>query len=358
MKLNQFAFNGLLVLLPFAWTVPQALACTTTGFTPDGGITYLTAALINPAGTVSGDVDATGCNIAIYYGPGSQGQVLGASIHSATYYGVLNNGVFVSIQYSTVYDIGDTPLGGAQHGVAISFTPGAQGNVVANTIWNYQKAGIKAAGAGTRAYIQYNTVIGQGPVNYIAQNGIELGLGAQGSVLNNMVVGNSYTGSGETSSGGILLYGGPGYGGATETGITVQKNTLVGNDVGIWFSNIGGSPSYLPVTTPTQNQAVNNTIRNNAVNNTTGNGPTQGYQAGISDQGDGDIIEGNSICGIGYTGGISPSAALYVIDVTDTNNAIVEFNTTCSAAGPVTSSPYLDTPASFSRRPVRASHSQ
>ena len=94
--------------------------------------------------------------------------------------------------------------------------------------------------------------------------------------------------------------------------------------------------SYNPVTTPTQNQALDNTIRNNAVNNVSGDGHPDGYQAGISDQGDGDIIKGNSICGIGYTPVAVPPPYLYVIDITDTNNATVANNTTCSATGPVT----------------------
>lgn len=41
-----------------------APTCTVTGFVRDG--INLTAAQINPA-TVSGDVDATGCNIGVYY---------------------------------------------------------------------------------------------------------------------------------------------------------------------------------------------------------------------------------------------------------------------------------------------------
>ena len=233
MKLSKLAFNGLPVLLSFAWTVPQALACTPTGFMKD--MMNLTAALINPGGTVSGDVDATGCNIGVYYGPLHKGVVNGASIHSANYYGVVNNGPSVTVQNSTVYDIGETPLNGDQHGVAIYFAFGsvAQGNILANVIWNYQKAGIVVDGPEARSNVENNTVVGQGPVNFIAQNGIEFGLGSQGTVVNNLVVGNSYTGMNNASSGGILVFGGAYFGGATENGITVQQNILVGNDVGL-----------------------------------------------------------------------------------------------------------------------------
>lgn len=346
---RQFASPVLSVLLALTWTVPQALACTATGFVRDS--INLTAALINPTGTVSGDVDGTGCNIVVYYRPGANGQVNGASIHGANYYGVVNNGATVTIQNSTVYDIGETPLNGDQHGVAIYWAYGsnAHGNIKANVIWNYQKGGIVVNGPLATSYVQNNTVIGQGPVNYIAQNGIQLGYGAQGNVENNIVVGNSYTGSNNASSGGIILVGGPGYGGATVTGVPVEENIVVGNDVGVWFSNLNAS--FGPVSTPTHDQANNNTIRNNAKNNVSGNGYPNGYQAGVSDQGDQDTIRGNSICGVGYTY-VTPPPYLYAIDVTFTNDVTVKNNTTCSVTGPVTDD--ATAAASFSHGQIRA----
>lgn len=335
MKLIQLAFKGLLVLLLLTWTVPQALAaCTATGFVRDS--INLTAALINPRGVVSGDVDATGCNIGIYYGVGATGLVNGASIHSANYYGVVNNGANVTIQNSTIYDIGETPLNGDQHGVAIYFAYAttAQGNITGNVIWNYQKGGIVVNGPLAKSNVLNNTVIGQGPVDFIAQNGIQLGYGAQGSIKGNLVVGNSYTGAGETASGGIVLVGGAGYAGANEVGIVVQQNIVVGNDIGVWFSNLDAN--YNPIATPTYDQALLNTVRNNSVNNTTGAG-TAGYQAGIVDQGDYDSIVSNSVCGAGYTP-VTPPPYLLFIDVTATNNPIVKNNTTCNATSPVTGS--------------------
>ena len=46
----------------------STLACTPTGLMRDG--INLTAALVNPSGPVTGTVNATGCNIGVYYGPG------------------------------------------------------------------------------------------------------------------------------------------------------------------------------------------------------------------------------------------------------------------------------------------------
>lgn len=314
-------------------------ACTATGYIRDN--INLTAALINPKGTVSGDVDATGCNIAIYYGPGAKGRISGASIHDANYFGVVNNGGNVQIYNSAIYDIGETPLNGAQHGVAVYFAKGSasKGVIQDNVIWNYQKGGIAVNGTGANVQISYNTVVGQGPVNYIAQNGIQIGYGANADATGNIVIGNSYTGNGLTASGGILVVGGDCYGGPFTVGSHVQYNISVGNDVGVWFSNLE-EYCLLPAKKPTKNTASQNTIRNNAVNNTSGWGVVgQGYQAGIADQGNGDSIAQNSICGIGYTP-VTPPPYLFTIDVTVTNKPVVRQNTTCNASGPTTDGLY------------------
>jgi hypothetical protein len=352
MKLARIALRVLPTLLVLPCVAPRALAaCTQTGFVRDN--INLTAALINPAGTVSGDVDATGCNIGIYYGavapppppgpggpggpgPGSE-MVNMASVHGANYYGIVNNGANVTIQNSTVYDIGETPLNGDQHGVGIYFAFGtkATGNITGNVLWNYQKGGI-VVNSLPKVNISNNTVIGQGPVSYIAQNGIQLGYGGEGTISNNLIVGNSYTGAGQTDSAGILYFGGACNGAGTPNSInsTISGNTLVGNDIGIYMSDLDANCNL--ISTPTNNKALNNIIRDNAVNNTTGDGAGAGYQAGILDNGDQDTIQGNSICGIGYTPVATPPPFLFAIDTTFTNNPILKNNTTCSASGPVT----------------------
>src|SRR5207302_1311082 len=129
-----------------------AATCTATGFFRDS--INLTAALINPAGTVSGDVDATGCNIGIYY-VGGHGKVHNANVHGANYFGIVNNGADVSITDSTISDIGEKPFNGTQHGVAIYFAFGsnAKGIVQGNFVWNYQKGGIVVNGPAASALI-------------------------------------------------------------------------------------------------------------------------------------------------------------------------------------------------------------
>ena len=301
-----------------------APVCTPTGFFRDS--INMTAARINP-GDISGDVDATGCNIGVYFT--QNGRVRNANVHGANYFGIVNNGAEVEVANSTISEIGEKPFNGTQHGVAIYWVFGsaAKGNIHDNFIWNYQKGGIVVNGPNASSNIQQNTVIGLGPVDFIAQNGIQAGFGSNTQIQQNTVSGNSYTGANFASSGGVLVVGGDCYGGPATTNTRVQNNTGLGNDVGVWFSNLDASCN--PVSAATKNTANNNALVDNAVTNTTGNGSGP-YQAGISDQGSQDVIQNNYICGPGYPG--TNSGGLFAIDVTFTNNPTVKNNTICPAA--------------------------
>jgi hypothetical protein len=326
--------NGLKMknlIIPLALTVlasTSAMAdCTPTGFFRDG--INMTAAMINPAGTVSGSVNATGCNIGVYYDTGV-GTVDNANIFGSNYFGVLVNGdasiVAVNITNNAIHDIGETPLNGTQHGAAIyyrSFFAGgsATGSVSGNTLTNYQKGGVVANGEGTNVTISGNIVTGQGPVDYIAQNGIQVGYGASATLSGNTVTGNSYKGANFASSGGILVVGGPGFGQCPDLNpcpYTVQThivaNTLTGNDVGVWLSNDSGNG---PPPTPTSIKVQNNTITNCCLTNISGSGTLGiGYQAGISDEGNKDSLLNNKISGAGYAP--TTSGPTFTIDLTST----------------------------------------
>src|SRR5258708_838177 len=300
----------------------------------------MTAAKINQ-GKITGDVNATGCNIGVYYD--TNGLVDKAIIHGANYFGVLVNGDIknpsVDISNSTIHDIGETPLNGTQHGVAIYYrgfgSGSTSGKIWNNTLSNYQKGGIVTNGANTSVDIKGNTVTGQGPVNYIAQNGIQAGYGASAQVRNNTVIGNSYSGANLAASGGIIAVGGAGYGNCPNGNpcpytikTIIDSNTVDGNDVGIWLSNL--DENFNAPTTQTNIKVVNNTISNNGLNNTTGNSATQGYQAGVADQGDNDKIINNTISGNGYNPA-NASASIFVTDIdastTFTNRPKVHANT-------------------------------
>ena len=319
------------IALTLAASAATAATCTPTGFFRDG--INMTAAVINPPGTFSGPLDATGCNIGIFYSAGATGTVNSAEISGANYFGIVVNGdssvVSVDVSDSSIHDIGEDPFNGTQHGVAVYYRscPGgsATGTVSGNSISNYQKGAIVANCEGVSVQITDNTVTGFGPVSFIAQNGIQVGFGASATVMRNTVTGNSYSGSNCASSGGVLVVGGDCYGGALTTKTQIVKNTLTGNDVGAFLSNLDASCN--PPSTQTNVKVINNVISNEAVSNTTGNAACTGpYQAGISDQGNNDKLINNNISGLGYNPVSGPG--IFAIDQTATNHPKVHANTT------------------------------
>jgi parallel beta-helix repeat protein len=174
------------------------------------------------------------------------------------------------------------------------------GTISGNSILRYQKGGIVANCAGTNVTTSNNVVTGEGPVNYIAQNGIQLGYGVKATVTGNTVSDNAYTGANLASSGGILVVGGPCYGLPYTVGLTIKNNTLSGNDVGVWLFNAAADCVHAP-DKATNNIVKMNAISNDAVTNTTGFNSTCGYQAGVADLGKKDLIASNKISGFGYT---------------------------------------------------------
>lgn len=171
-----------------------------------------------------------------YFGILVTGELLD-SLGNAT----LTGATSVDVTNSLVYDIGESPLNGSQHGVAIYYRGCAAGSSATGTISNngisaYQKGGIVVNCPGAGASVSSNTVTGVGPVNYIAQNGIQIGFGASGQVMRNKVTGHSYTGPNFASSAGILVFGG--CGSALTTGVQIVKNIVGdatpanGNDMG------------------------------------------------------------------------------------------------------------------------------
>ena len=196
----------------------QAATCTATGFIRDG--IDMTAALINPPGAVTGLVDATGCNVGVYYDGGHDARLNGADVFGSNYFGVLvntdNGGVSnVSIKRSSVHHVGEVPHNGTQHGVGIylrGFAGTIKGVIDSNWVFDYQKGGITANGPGVNVNITDNVVTGDGHVAFIAQNGIQMAFGASNNTIaGNYVYGNSYIGipGDGSASAGILVYGGP-----------------------------------------------------------------------------------------------------------------------------------------------------
>ena len=329
------AVASVVLLMPAPKSKAMPAACTLTGFFRDG--IEMTAAVNNPTSPVTGVVNATGCNIGVYYGPGTSGQVKGAEIFGANYFGVVANGdtddINLDILNSNIHDIGESPHNGSQHGIGIYWRAffaggGVTGRIVGNTITAYQKGGIVTNGTGIQANISDNTVTGDGHVFFIAQNGIQIGYGASASVLRNNVSGNSYKGypGDGSASGGVLVVGGAGYGTCPDgndcpytVNTKINDNVLANNDVGVYLSNVAGDGFSAPATA-TNIKAVNNTISDDQCFNTS-------YQAGVSDVGNNDKIINNKISG--YAGCITvynPSGVAIDADTSFTNRPKVHAN--------------------------------
>jgi hypothetical protein len=189
-----------------AWAAP----CTPTPFMQDGR--PLTAQLVNPA-TVSGTVDATGCDIAVYFDDGADHTVTGATIQNAFYYGVLtrNPGTTANISNSEIKFIGDAVGGvflptGTQHGVGAAWRTGSDGTLDTTYVHQYQKNGVLVANPGTNVTVSNSHVQGLGPVMFIAQNGVQYSDHSAGFVRDNLIEDNEYTGPQNTFSTGLLLF--------------------------------------------------------------------------------------------------------------------------------------------------------
>jgi hypothetical protein len=216
-----------------------ATTCLPTTFERDGR--PLTAAVMGtPAPISRAIIDATGCDIGIYYGPGSTGSVDQSSIAGASYFGVVNDGGAVDVTRSSVSNIGDRPFSGAQHGNAIFYTTEhvqnvptgtASGTISGNSVSLYQKGGIIVRGLNTSANILNNTVTGLGAIDFIAQNGIQVSFGGSAVVRENDVFDNNYTPPGTTSC-GILLF--------DAAGAKVQQNTYEDNETNLCNAGKGG----------------------------------------------------------------------------------------------------------------------
>ena len=127
-----------------------------------------------------------------------------------------------------------TRLNGCQSGNGIFVQSGNGGSsrvtIVENRVDGYQKNGITANEIGTVVEISKNVVVGIGPTTGAAQNGIQIGYGAQGEIERNFVTSNIWS---PCVSPDECLY--------FSTGILIEQSdnvTISGNSVGNNLINI------------------------------------------------------------------------------------------------------------------------
>ena len=138
---------------------------------------------------------------AFYDAPGSY-SIVNSSVHGSTYFGIIANGaVTLDVTDSSAFEVGDKPTHtGAQHGVAIAYLDGASGSVSRTQVYSYQKNGFAANGSGTMVTIADSRFRGAGPVDYIAQNGVQFSRGAVGGITGSTMEEHEYTGCSQQQS--------------------------------------------------------------------------------------------------------------------------------------------------------------
>jgi uncharacterized delta-60 repeat protein len=263
-----------------------------------GSIIQANAGLTSPFSTSSGAkypiVFATGGPVTVTnltIDGNSQGNPYGGGFLGIAFY---NSGG--TADHLTIENVKNSPFNGVQNGVAVYANNtdgvGRSLNISNNTIFGYQKNGTALFGAGLTLNVSGNTLTGAGSTPLIAQNGIEVGIGASGTISGNTVGGNEYSGTlggadqfSDTQSCGLLLF--------STSGLVVTGNIIDGNDIGIY------------------NNTTNATISGNNL----GSGSPNRYEGIVEDQGS-STISGNTIAGgnlgidiVSFDGNTGPSNA-------------------------------------------------
>jgi hypothetical protein len=138
----------------------------------------------------------------------------------------------------------DNPFSGAQHGVSLYAFNNTGGpyylDISAVAVTDIQKAGIVLGGGGLVATVTGCSVTGRGPTTVTAQNGIQVGYGANGTIADCSIANVAYTG-GSWGASGILFY--QAANGAVATGSLVS-----GSQAAIVFHETSGSVNGATVT--------------------------------------------------------------------------------------------------------------
>ena len=220
---------------------------TATIFVPDGftldGAGYTITAYDPPAGHFLG---------AIIMNAGSEAHV--TNLHLTTFSlanvcdggadrlrGIMFDGASGSITNNVVVDI-NQGASGCQEGNGIEVrkfpfdrTHPATATVLidGNTVTNYQKNGITVNG-DVKAMVTNNAVTGAGPIDYIAQNGIQFGFGGSGEASRNAISYNNYTPP-DTIACGLLFF--------ESSGVRARMNVFFANERNVCNVKRGGGQS-------------------------------------------------------------------------------------------------------------------
>ena len=158
---------------------------------------------------------------------------------------------------SVLNEVLGTGLTGCQAGLGIFAQSGGGGastvSITNNNVENYQKNGITGNEVGTNVTITGNTVIGQGPTSGAAENSIQIGFGATGTISGNTVGSDVWApdvfGDTGDAAAGLLVY--------ASSGVQIASNNVNNTQFGI---ALAGDPD--------SGSADHNTVKLNTVSAT------------------------------------------------------------------------------------------
>jgi hypothetical protein len=198
----------------------------------------LSAAPEQAGSPVQDEIDICGAGVAV--------AVKGLAIDAAwpesacndNLYGVfVGDGASLSLSNSSILAAGPQPINGCQGGIGIEVgtgrtTPAETGTASLSNVLveGYQKNGINVIGKGSKATLKKVTVKGAGLTNVIAQNGFEVGEGAEASAGKSSFSDNRYEGA--NSATGMIVF-------EETAGPTVSKSTFENDDLGIDYEESG-----------------------------------------------------------------------------------------------------------------------
>lgn len=205
----------------------------------------------------------------------------------------------------------DTGSNGCQTGLGIFVQSGNSGsstvNVMNSSVHDYQKNGITGNESGTTINVTGSDVVGQGATNGAAENGIQIGFGASGTLTGNLVIDDVWAPDTITDPGdgaaGILLYD------AAENTSAVKNNTVGNTQFGIALvtDNSGVGDGAIVTTNKVFGTRIfdgidvctnNNTIQTNTIMNSSESAIHLDASCGVLDSGtsgSGNTVTGNTI---------------------------------------------------------------
>ena len=210
---NPLVANTASLISPFnpiaaaIWVTPGTTGVIVYGLIVDGSLNGISGCLPNPIGIYYQNASGTAAYNAVRYfelGPGLQGCQAGIGIFAQT----------------------DGSGGVSKVTAAV------------NSVHDFQKTGIVGNETGTTLTAEANIVTGLGPSPNIAQNGIQIGFGATGSITGNTVSNVSYSPCSTVadctgSATGILLYDSSG-------AITTRSNNVSSTQGAVVYVSVNG----------------------------------------------------------------------------------------------------------------------